>query len=89
VSRVSVSITTEISLDIETVARWFSGLSDDEMCKFLVIVARETQGWGFGRADMLWYHLGGHLASCECSTPEVREMIRSWCEYMDKAENGP
>ena len=79
-----ISVTTEIDLNIETAAKWFASLDDDQMCRFLVAVAREAKSFN-GGADNQWYYLGGHLRSCECSTDDAREMIRSWAYWMENS----
>lgn len=84
--RTTISITTEIDLDLETGAKWFCGLSDDEVCRFLVMVAADMQTWGPGRGDMFCYALSRHLMDCECSTEAAREMIRTWAWYPNHPE---
>lgn len=81
-----IKVETEIELDIETAAQWFAGLDDDQMCKFLVAVARITDAWR-GGADSQWYYLGGHLRNCKCSTPEAREMVKAWAKYAETSEH--
>ncbi len=82
----AVKVTTEIELDIDTAAKWFCELDDDQMCKFLVEVARLAQNFQ-GSPDNQWYYLGGHLKNCECSTPEAREMIKRWAHYAEVSEH--
>ncbi len=82
----TITVTTEIELDIKTAAKWFAGLDDDEMCKFLVAVAEEAKSFT-GNADNQWYYLGGHLKNCECSTPEAREMIQRWVYWMEHSNH--
>ena len=82
----SIKITTEINLDIETAAKWFAGLDDDQMCKFLVAVAAESKNFPC-HADNQWYYLGGHLRNCECSTDDASEMIKSWHYWMENSDH--
>ena len=82
----TIKVTTEISLDIETAAKWFTELDDDQMCKFLVEVARIANQWG-RNPDNQWYYLGGHLRNCKCSTPEAREMVKAWAHYAETSEH--
>jgi hypothetical protein len=82
----SVTVTTKIELDIETAAKWFAGLDDDEMCRFLVAVAKEAEAFPCG-ADSQWYYLGGHLKNCACSTDATREMIKSWAHWMEHSNH--
>jgi hypothetical protein len=86
-SRTTVTVTTEIDLDIETAAKWFAALSDDAQCQFFVAVAAEAEKWP-GGPDGQWYHVGGHLRNCECSTEEAREMIRAIARYMETSTHG-
>lgn len=82
----TIRVTTDIELDIQVAAKWFAGLDDDEMCKFLVEVAKEAARWS-SPPDNQWYYLGGHLRNCKCSTPEAREMIEAWHHWMHHSEH--
>jgi hypothetical protein len=73
---VEVKTATSISLDIDTAAKWFCGLSDDEQCQFFVAITEQTKSWPGGDGNMQWYYVGSHLRNCECATEEAREMIR-------------
>lgn len=85
--RTSITVTTEIDLDVKTAAAWFANLDDDTQCRFLVAVAAEAQKWE-GMPDNQWYYLGGHLRHCHCSNEETREMIRAWAHWMQHSEHG-
>lgn len=82
----TIRVTTDIELDIDVAAKWFAGLDDDQMCKFLVAVAAEAKNYPCN-PDNQWYYLGGHLRNCECSTEGARQMLRSWVHYMDTSEH--
>ena len=82
----TIRVTTDITLDIETAAKWFAALDDDQMAKFLVAVAAEAQKYP-GNPDNQWYSLGGHLRNCECSTEDAREMIRAWAHWMEHSKH--
>lgn len=82
VPRTNVTITTEIDLDIATGAKWFSGLTDDQMAEFFIAVEKESRDWP-GFPDTMWCYLGKHLAECECSSANVRDMLRSIVAYMN------
>ena len=84
--RVSVTRTTEIELGIEEGAEWFAGLSDDEMSKFFCAVAEKAKAWK-GMPDDMWYFVGKHLAKCECSTEDARDMIRRWAYWLNHHEH--
>lgn len=81
-----VKLTTEIELDVETAAKWFASLDDDQMCRFLVAVANEAEKWA-RPPDMQWHYLGGHLRNCECSTDAAREMVKSWAYWTEHSEH--
>jgi hypothetical protein len=83
--KVNVTTTVMIDLSVATAAQWFSGLTDDEMCKFFVAVAELSKGWQPDGADRMWYFTGKHLAECECSTYEAQEMLRSIVRSMEQA----
>lgn len=83
----TIRVTTDIELDIATAAKWFAGLDDDQMCRFLVAVEQEARAFE-GHADSQWYYLGGHLRNCHCSNEETREMLRAWVHWMDNSEHG-
>jgi hypothetical protein len=82
----TIKVTTEIELDIDTAAKWFAALNDDEMCRFLVAVARESQAYP-SNPDNQWYYLGGHLRNCECSTEDARQMVKSWAYWMEHSNH--
>ena len=84
---VTVTKTMQIKLTIEAAAQWFAGLSDDEMCRFLVAVAHEAEKYPNG-PDNQWYYLGGHLRNCDCSSEAAREMIRAWAHWTEHSQHG-
>lgn len=84
--KISTTVTTEIDLDVQTAAEWFSGLDDDQQTQFFVAVAEIAKSWP-GSADTQWYSIGGHLRSCDCSTDDAREMIRSIARYMETSNH--
>ncbi len=86
-SRTTITVTTEIDLDVETAAKWFAALDDDDMCRFLVAVAAEAQRYP-SNPDNQWYYLGGHLRNCRCSTDDAREMVKSWAYWIDRSTHG-
>lgn len=83
----TITVTTEIDLDVETAAKWFASLDDDLMCKFLVAVAAEAEKYPHS-PDNQWHYLGGHLRNCECSTVAAREMIKAWAHWIDHSNHG-
>jgi hypothetical protein len=83
----TIRVTTEIELDVDTAAKWFASLDDDDMCRFLVAVAAEAAKYPVD-PDNQWYYLGGHLRNCECSNEQTRDMLRAWVHHMDHSEHG-
>lgn len=72
--------------EAEALAEEFCKLDDDTQAKFFVHVARIMSTWdGFGSASayMQASFIGRHLATCECSTEEARELIRNIAAAMD------
>lgn len=82
----AIKVTTEIDLDVETAAKWFANLDDDEMCRFLVAVASEAESYQ-GGPDNQWYWLGGHLRNCACSTDAARQMVKQWAYWAEHSEH--
>ncbi len=83
--RIKTTVTTEVELSIETAAQWFCGLDDDQMSRFFVAIASMAPQL-FGseyKAESQWWHVGGHLRTCECSTDSAREMIRGIFSSME------
>jgi hypothetical protein len=74
-----------VDLDVETLAKVFCALDDDQMCKFFVEVHRIAEG--HKDFDNQWYYLGGHLRNCECSNEGTREMLRNIVYYMEHSEH--
>ncbi len=82
----TIKVTTEIELDVETAAKWFANLDDDEMCRFLVAVARIAETYPCN-PDNQWYSLGGHLKNCSCSTEGARDMVKAWAYWMEHSDH--
>jgi len=74
--RAEVKITTSIELDIETAARWFAELDDDNQARFFVAVAKHSMAWPQYGRDVQWFRVGSHLKNCECATEEARQIVR-------------
>lgn len=83
-----IKVETEIELSIEAAAQWFAGITDDEQAKFFVEVARIAESFPY-RQETQWLAIGNHLMTCECSTEEAREMIRSIVYGMEHSWTKP
>lgn len=77
--KTSITVTTEIELTVETAAKWFVGLSDEQQADFFVEAAKASLAWGPLWAGQ-YYSAGRHLRDCECSTNEARELVKTLAE---------
>lgn len=87
-TRTRITVTTEVDLDVETGARWFAGLDDEQQVQFFKAVAKESESWPH-IPDLQWCNVGRHLAQCECSSDGARELIRSLAGHMDYYTSHP
>lgn len=85
--RIKATVTTEIELSIDAAADWFCGLDDDQQAKFFVACAEKAKRFERPQ-DFQWYAVGGHLANCECSTSDAREMIRTIADGIEHSRHG-
>jgi hypothetical protein len=86
-TRVRIETRTDIDLDVKAAAKWFAGLSDDDMAEFLIEVAELAKAFP-GSPDDQWYYLGGHLRNCPCATDAAREMVKAWAHWIDHSNHG-
>jgi hypothetical protein len=75
-----LEVKASVEIDLETLARAFCEMDDDQQAQFFVKVAEIAKE--FSGFDNQWYFLGGHLRNCECSTDDAREMIDSIHHHM-------
>lgn len=80
-TRTSITITTEVDLDVQTAAKWFWGLSDEDQAQFLIEVERVSRE-DVGNASSQWCYMIGHLKTCECSNEPARQMVRDWADFL-------
>ena len=85
--RQKITVTQKIELELgpEELARAFCELSDDDMAQFFIECGKlgNYDNWfhGEGRKGVIFsvndmfYFAGSHLKTCECSTPEAREVV--------------
>lgn len=85
-SKSTITVTTEVELDVVTAATWFAGISDEQQAQFFVEVAKVARTWG-GSPEIQWGYVAGHLVKCPCSTDDARSLIKSLHDHMmDYAE---
>lgn len=84
-STVFVDVKVPVSITIEKLAELFCDLDDDGMAKFFVAVAAKAETWE-KPADFQWAFVAEHLVTCECSSHDAREMIRSLAYHLEEAE---
>lgn len=88
-SRTTVTVSTEIEIDIKTGATWFASLSDEDQSQFFVQVFEATKNWpkGAWNHTQQWFLVGRHIAECECSSDGAREVLEAlWEGYQSKRE---
>ena len=81
-----LQINTMVDISHIEIAKLFSEMDDDEQAKFFCEVARIAKAWGPGDGTMQWMRIGRHLGTCECSTDEGRDMIRTIAESLESSE---
>lgn len=86
VSKVTFTVQTQVTLDIETLADAFAEMTDDDQAQFFVAVAARFAKFQNG-ATQGWF-IGGHLRNCECSTEEARELIRDIADGLRNSTHG-
>lgn len=57
------------------IAQAFAEMDDEEQAQFFIEVAKIASTWD-GRTFQQWYSVGRHLATCECSNDEARELVQ-------------
>lgn len=89
-SELGESVTDE---DVRRLAEAFSAMDDDHQAKFFVEVARIMTGWesikGSHGMNGQAYYIGRHLATCECSTAEGRDLVEMIHYAMTHQETCP
>jgi hypothetical protein len=81
----TVTLTTEIELDVSVAAKWFCGLDDEQQAQFLIEVEKVSRESMAGKAGVQWLYMMGHLIDCKCSNDQTRDMIREWASYLEAA----
>lgn len=69
-------------VEVRAVAARFCRMDDDSQARVFVEVARIMNTWR-GGTHMQVYSIGRHLATCECSTPEARDLVRDLAAAID------
>jgi hypothetical protein len=75
--KIEVVTTQIIDLDLDALAKAFSGLDDESQAQFFVKVAAIAAQTYVSPQETQWWYVGRHLRTCECSTEEGRDLIRS------------
>jgi hypothetical protein len=81
--KISTTVTQEIEIDLDTLAKLFAELDDDSQAKFFVKVAAYANKHYESTPENQWWHVGRHLRTCECSTEDGREVIRTMAKAID------
>lgn len=80
--KVEVTVTHEIDLDVETVARWFCGLSDEDQAQLFIDINRVAYEVMQENSETQWYYMCKHLSTCKCSNADTRDMLRYWAKNL-------
>ena len=79
----------EFDLTVDDIAQAFCKMDDDAQAQFFVRVAARMHAWKrAGAADTQAHFIGKHLATCECSTHEARELVFGIAESIKEATDG-
>jgi len=86
-----VKLTIEIDRKFtpREIAAAFCDLDDEGQAQFFIECASIASEWNIpGRlgADWQWYVVGRHLATCECSNDDARDMVREIARAASGAE---
>jgi hypothetical protein len=80
--------TNNIELDIPTVARWLAELDEDLQTKFLAAFAKELATNPRLDLEAKLYSLSGHIKNCECSSDELRHVVKTLAYQIEHSEVG-
>jgi hypothetical protein len=79
-TQVEWTVTTQVTVSPEMLAKIFTEMDDDAQAQFFVHVARIVGAWTeCARADQIFY-IARHLHQCECSTAAARAFV---CDLAD------
>lgn len=81
--KIQVVTKQDIEIDLDTLAMLFANLDDDSQAQFFVKVAAYALTHWEGSPDSQWWYVGRHLKTCECSTEDGREMVRTIARAME------
>jgi hypothetical protein len=62
---------------VRQLAEMFCMFDDDAQAKFFSYVADIMKRWGPGKDESQAWHIGRHMATCECATDGGREFIHT------------
>lgn len=88
--KITTTVTQEVDIDLDLLAKCFAHLDDDSQAQFFVKVAAIAEK-DYGSPDTQWWYVGRHLRTCECSTEGGRDVIRTIynaMEYRESQSNG-
>jgi len=85
--RETVDLTIRVTVDVDYLAEQVAALSDDAQAQLLCKVAARLTGTPNG-IEMQGFYIGRHLATCECSTDEGRDLVRAIVASLDEHAPG-
>lgn len=72
---VRVPTTVEIEMTPRMLAEAFCDMDDEDQAQFFIECAEIAKGWPHA-GGMQWHFVGRHLATCECSNEDARNLVR-------------
>jgi len=81
--KIKVTTETDVDIDLDLLAKCFAHLDDDSQAQFFVKVAAIAAKDYEAPPETQWWYVGRHLRTCECSTEDGREVIRSIYHAME------
>jgi hypothetical protein len=86
----TVEFRSEVTVDLDLLAKVFAELDDDAQAQFFVKVAEILDGtpptkWASDVARWQAEHIGRHLATCHCSTAAARRFVGHINDAMTEA----
>ena len=86
--KMTVTKVVDVDIDLDTLAKLFTHLTDDEQAQFfckVAAIAQEEFPEG-ANIETQWWYVGQHLRTCRCSTEAGREIIRTIYQAMEQTQ---
>jgi hypothetical protein len=86
-----MKLALDVKLTPKQLAEAFCEMNDEDQAQFFIECAAIAATWKVdpremsGGPGMQWWSAGRHLATCDCSTHEAREMVRDIADGAERA----